>query len=441
MSTIRSSYFEPKSLSQLLSSALREATSHSASGFVAVALIMLPVALVQLVGAYAMTELGITELQEQMQSGQMAPEQFDLKPLLFAERAIGKDIGAMGAWDASLRSFFKVLAGSIVQMLLYGAALLVLLIPVAAVSAVLGASMGEQAAGSSQVLIQVVAGGMLMIPFVIVGRSFGLISGNFGRTFLAILIGVTCLAVPMGVLNWVMNSLALESLQGSLGDSFGAVAAATPGALVFLLVMPFIYSLHALIYFDLRSRDSEQEDFSPAELALDLGEALSESVAPSAVLLSYLSDCRTDMRGGAVLDDVSVLYSHNSFGALPYLTIMGDQHDSDALLVEIPEEADDSCTGPGVEVAGWLICQQNGGFRDQGPRDRHALLLASGQLAWLVAGSISHAHPVECLLCKLATTSCSRIQQGKHHVLQGSSPGQQVEGLEHKADLVAADLR
>jgi len=321
MSTIRSSYFEPRSLSQLLSSALREATSHSASGFVTVALIMLPVALLQLVGAYAVTELGIMELQEQMQSGQMTPAQFEPKPMLifaafqivggvitfvvayfavasvarlFAERAIGKHIGAMGAWDASLRLFFKMLAGSIVQMLVCGAAFLVLLIPVIAASAVLSASVGQEAAGSPGALIQAVAGGLLMIPLVIlgtylcpmpsvsaledrgafgtVGRSFGLISGNFGRTFLAILISVVCLAVPMGVLSWVMNGSALEPLQDSLGDSAGAVVAAIPSALVFLLVIPLMYSLQALIYFDVRSRNHEQERFSPADLALDLGE-------------------------------------------------------------------------------------------------------------------------------------------------------------------------
>jgi len=223
---------------------------------------------------------------------------------LFAERAIGKDIGAMGAWDASLRSFFKVLAGSIIQMLMCGAAFLVLLIPVGAVSAVLGASMGQQAAGSSQVLIQVVAGGMLMIPLVIlgtylcpmpsvsaiedqgafstVGRSFGLISGNFGRTFLAILIGVACIAIPTGVLNWVMNGAALEPLQASFGDSPGAVVAAIPSAVVLMLVVPFMYSLQALIYFDVRSRNYEQEDFSPVELAFDLGEALPKSAVPPA---------------------------------------------------------------------------------------------------------------------------------------------------------------
>ncbi len=312
MSTIRSSYFEPRSLSQLLSSALREATSHSASGFVTVAVIMLPMALLQLVGAYVMTELGITELQKQMQSGQMAPDviafvlaYFAVASVarLFAERAIGKDIGAMGAWDASLRSFFKVLAGSIVQMLIYGAAFLVLLIPLIAVSAVLSASLGQQAAGSSLV-IQVVAGGMLLIGLVIlgtylcpmpsvsaiedlgafgtVGRSFGLISGNFGRTFLAILIGIVCIAVPMGVLNWIMNGPALEPLQASFGDSPGVIVAAIPSSLVLVLVVPFMYSLQTLIYFDVRSRNYEQEDFSPVELAFDLGEALPESAAPPA---------------------------------------------------------------------------------------------------------------------------------------------------------------
>jgi len=95
---------------------------------------MLPVALLRLVGACAVTEFGITELQKQMQSGRMAPEQLDLKLFLilavfqtfgavvgflvayfvvasvarlFAERAIGKDIGAMGAWDASLRLLLR----------------------------------------------------------------------------------------------------------------------------------------------------------------------------------------------------------------------------------------------------------------------------------------------------------------------------------------------
>jgi len=111
-----------------------------------------------------------------------------------------------------------------------------------------------------------------------------LISGNFGRTFLAILIGFVCLTVPAGVLSWVMNGPALEPLQNSLGDSSGAVVAAIPGALVFLLVIPLMYSLQALIYFDVRSRNHEQERFSPADLALDLGEALPESVVPSAPL-------------------------------------------------------------------------------------------------------------------------------------------------------------
>lgn len=329
MSTIDSSYFDPRGLRELLSSALRETVSHSAAGIVAVAVPMLPVALLQVVGAYVMAELGIKQLQEQMQSGQMTPQQLDFRPFLlfgafqlvamvimfvvaycaiagvarlFAERAIGKHIGAMGAWDACLRLFSRLLSCSIVQMLISGVAAIIILLPVAAISAVLGAAMGQQAAGSGATLIQVVAGGAFAIPILIlatylcpmpavsaiehrgpfatVGRSLGLVSGSFGHTFLAIFISVACLAVPTSVLGWAMNGPALAPLQEALGDSAGAAVAAIPGALLLLLLIPFIYSLYALIYFDVRSRKEGPERFTPERLAHDLKEALPEAASP-----------------------------------------------------------------------------------------------------------------------------------------------------------------
>ncbi|HCU34910.1 MAG TPA: hypothetical protein DGT21_05465 [Armatimonadetes bacterium] len=330
MRTVDSSYFDPRGLRELLSSALRETVSRSAAGLVTVAVFMLPVALLQIVGAYITAELGVAELQEQIQSGQMTPEQLDFRPFmllgafelvamvimfvaayfavagvarLLAARAIGKDIGAMGAWDACLRLLSRLLSGSIVQMLVYGAALIVIMVPVVAIAAVLAAAMGQQEAGSGGTLIQVVAGAAAAIPLVIlstylcpmpsvsaiedrgpfatVGRSFGLISGSFGRTFLALLIGIACLAVPLGVLSKEMGGSVLASLQSSLGDAPGGAVAAVPGALVFLLVIPFIYSLYVLVYFDVRSRKDGPERFTPAALAHDLGEALPEPDAPA----------------------------------------------------------------------------------------------------------------------------------------------------------------
>lgn len=329
MSTIDSSYFDPRGLRELLSSALRETVSHSAAGLVTVAVVMLPVALLQVVGAYIMAELGITQLQEQMQSGQMTPEQLDFRPFvlfgasqlvamvimfvaayfavgavarLLAARAVGKQIGAMGAWDACLRLFGRLLSGSIVQMLIYGVAVAIVMVPVAAVSAVLGAAMGQQEAGSGTTLTQVVAGGAFAIPILIlatylcpmpsvsaiedrgafatVGRSFALISGSFGRTLLAIFISAACLAVPTSVLGWAMNSAALKPLQEALGDAPGGAVAAMPGALLLLLLIPFLYSLQALIYFDVRSRKEGPERFTPAALAQDLKEALPEAASP-----------------------------------------------------------------------------------------------------------------------------------------------------------------
>ncbi len=328
MSTIDPLFFNPRGLRELLSSALRETVSHSAAGLFTVAVPMLPVALLQVVGAYVMAELDIPQLQEQIQSGQMTPQQLDFRPFvllgafqlvaivvmfvaayfavagvarLLAERAIGKHIGPMGAWDACLRLFGRLLSGSIVQMLLYGGALMVIMVPVGAIAAVLAAATGQQEAGSGGTLIQVVAGGAFAIPILIlatylcpmpsvsaiesrgafgtVGRSFGLVSGNFGRTFLAIFISVACLAALTGVLGWAMNGAALAPLQEALGDSTGAAVAAIPGALLLLLLVPFAYSLQALIYFDVRSRKDGPEHFTPETLARDLGEELPEADA------------------------------------------------------------------------------------------------------------------------------------------------------------------
>lgn len=331
MSTIDSSYFDSRGLRELLSSALRETVSHSAAGLVTAAVTMLPVALLQVVGAYVMAELGITQLQEQIQSGQMAPEQLDFGPFLlfgafqlvamaimfvaayfavagvarlFAERAIGKQIGAMGAWDACLRLFARLLSGSMVQMLLYAGGLIIVMVPVGAIAGVLAAAMGQQEAGSGATLIQVVAGGAFAIPILIlatylcpmpsvsaienrgafgtVGRSFGLVSGSFGRTFLAVFISIACLAVPTGVLGWAMNGPALKPLQEALGASAGAAVAAIPGALLLLLLIPFVFSLQALIYIDVRSRKEGPERFTPAALPHDLGEGPPADASPDA---------------------------------------------------------------------------------------------------------------------------------------------------------------
>jgi hypothetical protein len=55
------------------------------------------------------------------------------------------------------------------------------------------------------------------------------------------------------------------------------LAAFAPGTVLGLIAWPIMLVLQALIYFDLRSRQTE-EDFTPYELTLEIGGELPEGV-------------------------------------------------------------------------------------------------------------------------------------------------------------------
>src|SRR5262245_48030716 len=65
--------------------------------------------------------------------------------------------------------------------------------------------------------------------------------------------------------------------------------------------------------------------------------------------------------------------------------VMGDHDDSlPHLAVEPLEEEEDLIGVPRVEIPGRLVGHEERGIADEGPRDRHALLLAAGELAGIV---------------------------------------------------------
>jgi hypothetical protein len=72
--------------------------------------------------------------------------------------------------------------------------------------------------------------------------------------------------------------------------------------------------------------------------------------------------------------------------------LVGDQDDGDLLLlVEILKEAHQLLAGAGVQVPGGLVGHDDLWLHDQGASDGYALLLAAGELGWLVVGSVAHA--------------------------------------------------
>jgi len=326
MNTPESSYFQPKSLSGLLSSALRETTSHSASGFVTVAAMALPVALISLAVIYAAAEMGVTRANRQAPPPQPGAEWAMLYAVialacfatmyvvayfavasvarLFAERAIGNIIRPADAWAASMRQASNLISGSIYQMLIFAAASMALSLPLMGIAFVLTALIAQQDFDAHTMLVNGIHRGLSTILFAIltaylcpmpsvcaierrdahssIRRSFGLISGDSGRAFLAILIGTTCVAVFPGLLKWGIDLVALEPLQNALGNSLGAVVAAIPSMLVFVLLVPFLVSLQALIYLDARASKEGPERFTPEVLAGELEEGLPDAAAATA---------------------------------------------------------------------------------------------------------------------------------------------------------------
>jgi hypothetical protein len=79
--------------------------------------------------------------------------------------------------------------------------------------------------------------------------------------------------------------------------------------------------------------------------------------------------------------------------------IMGDEDNRDlVVLIELLEHAEDLFACPRVEVSRRLIRKQNRRPVHQSPGDGHTLLLAPGELGWLVMQPILQPDPVKHLL-------------------------------------------
>jgi hypothetical protein len=73
-------------------------------------------------------------------------------------------------------------------------------------------------------------------------------------------------------------------------------------------------------------------------------------------------------------------------------------HHDDGLLelvIEALHQPEDGFGGLGVQVTGRLIREEHRRIRDDRPRDRYALLLASGELTRIVIAPVGEADDVE----------------------------------------------
>ena len=72
------------------------------------------------------------------------------------------------------------------------------------------------------------------------------------------------------------------------------------------------------------------------------------------------------------------------------------------MRIQLEQQRADALSGRRIEVAGRLICEQHGGRRHEGTRERDALLLSAGELPRVVAFALCQPHAVEGRKCASA---------------------------------------
>ncbi len=115
---------------------------------------------------------------------------------------------------------------------------------------------------------------------------------------------------------------------------------------------------------------------------------------------------------------------------------MGDHHDGlgEALAGDL-HQSQHILAGAGVQVAGGLVGQEDGGLGGQGPCDGHPLLLAAGEVVGQALEFFLQAQGGDDLV-QVALVRLLPIQlDGEDDVLPYAEHRHQVVRLEHKPDL------
>jgi hypothetical protein len=94
------------------------------------------------------------------------------------------------------------------------------------------------------------------------------------------------------------------------------------------------------------------------------------------------------LRGG-VGEDLAVADVDDAMGVLGDVGFVGDEDDGVAAGVERVKEGHDFVAGFGVEVAGGLVGEDDGGPVDEGAGNGDALALTAGELVGLVVHAIA----------------------------------------------------
>src|SRR5580658_195943 len=151
---------------------------------------------------------------------------------------------------------------------------------------------------------------------------------------------------------------------------------------------------------------------------------------------------RSRLAGALVVLDFAIADADHPMGTRGDIRLVGDEQDGVALFVELGKESHDFLTGLGIEVAGGLVGEEDGGAIHEGPSYGYALALAARKLV----GLVEHAGCEIDLGEGAASTfgallgGSTVIDERKLDVVKSSGAGQKIEGLKDEADFLVANV-
>jgi hypothetical protein len=128
-------------------------------------------------------------------------------------------------------------------------------------------------------------------------------------------------------------------------------------------------------------------------------------------------------------------------GGFGHLLAVGDEDDGGFFLPgEGSEEIDDDGAGGGVEIAGGLVGEENGGAVHEGAGESGTLELAAGELVGAVMGAVGQTDGLEEAVGAdfAGGVGAAGEEKGKEDVLFHGQGGEEVEELEDEADFELA---
>lgn len=333
MAVSDSSYFQPQGAIDLFRSGVRECLRAGGTAWVTAFGILLAPTVIAVAGQVALGQTGAMDLMQSLQKGQIRPENLDPGEMLraiallvgvgavtgiismlahygggvavariWAERSLGRPLSAVGAWDFVLGRAAKIISGTLVMLMVLAGAAVVGQIPGGIIAAAVGMSLGPLEPGASPPLIMRLIPLFTMLPVILaasvylvampattavehlggfpaLGRSFRLAGGQFWHVLGAIALAGLVFSGPGMAVGALTQAQFAAGLRESLGASLGTLLITGGSSLLSLLLSPFLMSVQAAVYFDLRSR-LRDERFTAYELALDLGGELPAGAVP-----------------------------------------------------------------------------------------------------------------------------------------------------------------